>query len=505
MYKPISQYNLQELALRPKQNQLTFSARHAILSLSISASAYTAIAILAILLSSIGINETICLVLIHAAGAIAMMLLWKNGRWGNARHYSFGAAFLLLAIAYRIHALVDAIIYGTRIDTIYSRPNIPTPDSSLYLLLKGEVITVSAFLIIACVWRFNIGKDVERHSYVNNIGSAPLKISIIVYACALAIYLLRTVAGASFGALDQIATLFFTSGIAAIHFIAARMHRARTKVIRAIWLGLPLSLLALSSGMKTEMFFPLIPAAIIFWANFPQKILRLFAICGGGILLAISQLYVHHVRELTWFETGDKNISTITLISDFVDNFESVDVTDALDQISSRVNLTIAHATTITLADHYGHEPISVFGSIPASLVPRILWPDKPVLQPGAMHTARILGTSGPLSEITSATAAGFGPELYLGGSWVGVIVGSIIYGWLAASAQKWSYRFSPGFGHQVICFTALYGAIRFDEKHIIYAYTSIIFTAVFIWMLIKMISAIGIPHSNRPSHVGAT
>ena len=95
--------------------------------------------------------------------------------------------------------------------------------------------------------------------------------------------------------------------------------------------------------------------------------------------------------------------------------------TDALDSIGGRVNLTIAHATSVTLADNRGHEPMEVFGMIPASVIPRVFWPGKPIMQPGAMQTARILGGNILVSEIRSATAAGFATELYLGGWWFGV------------------------------------------------------------------------------------
>ncbi len=157
---------------------------------------------------------------------------------------------------------------------------------------------------------------------------------------------------------------------------------------------------------------------------------------------------------------------------------------DLLNASGARINQTITHAVTVALADHRGHEPVAVFGLIPASVIPRVIWPSKPVIQPGVMHTIRIYGANVHASQVRSATAAGFWTELYLGGWWWGVLLGSSFYGLLLATAQRWAWRFDPGFGHQAFCFLVLYSTFRFDEMHVVYAYTSIVFSMAFIWML---------------------
>lgn len=494
----MNQFDSGGLAAAPDRRVIPFSIRHALPSLLLASTVYGIVAIFAVLLARAGTDDHICLALVHAAGALALALFWKMGRWGHARYDSFGAALLLLGVAFRVHALIDALVYGTRFDTLYRYPNLPIPANEFDLLLKGEFITVSALLITACTWRLKIGHNIESHSFLRNASNAPLKISILVYGCAFVIDIFRRVAGISLGPLEQITSLLFITGVAAIYFIAARQRTAVRKMMYATLLGLPLSLLALNSGMKEQIFFPFIPAAILFWINYRQPLVRITVISVAATLFAISQLYVHHVRDLSWGDTGDLDISTMTLASSFIDNFKDVQITDALDRISSRVNMTTSHATTVTLADHYGHEPVAVFGLIPASVVPRILWPGKPVMQPGAMHTARILGHSGPLSEISSSTAAGFATELYLGGWWIGVVVGAMAYGWLMAAAQSWVFHFGPGFAHQAFCFAALYWTIRFDEKHAVYAYTSIFFLMIFAWILVRSTSALRISGATR-------
>ncbi|WP_152207620.1 hypothetical protein [Marinobacter changyiensis] len=480
----------------PSCRPISFSIEHAAKALLVAGSIYAIIVLLALLLSRVGVEDQFCLALVHAAGATALLLFWKLGRWGNARYSAFGAALLLVGCGFRVHALLDALFYGARLENIYKYSNVPLPDPVFDLLLKGELITVAGLLIIACSWRLKVGRGVELYSFLFSARAVPLKISVLVYGVAFAVDVLRRVTGVSFGPLEQVASLFFVTGIASTYFIAARRQSAIGQVVLASLLALPLSTLALDSGMKEEIFFPFVPAGILYWINFRQLSARLFVICAAAIVLAISQLYVHNVRELSWRSTGDLDIPTTVLVASFVYNLQDAQLMDALDDISSRVNMTTAHAITVTLADQNGYEPGAVFGLIPASVVPRILWPGKPTMQPGAMHTARILGIPGPLSEISSSTAAGFATELYLGGWWIGVLLGAITFGWLLATAQQWAHRFGRGFGHQTLCFVALYWTLRFDEKHVVYAYTSILFVTIFIWMLVKTATVFGIRHT---------
>lgn len=119
-------------------------------------------------------------------------------------------------------------------------------------------------------------------------------------------------------------------------------------------------------------------------------------------------------------------------------------------------------------------------------------------MQPGLMQTSRILGESVPVSMIATATAAGFSTELYLGGWWFGVVLGCVAYGALLAWSQNWVWKNAPGFGHQALCFLVLYRTLRFDEIHIVYAFTTVIFTMIFVWMLNRVTRAFGFtPNSS--------
>ena len=476
------------LAHRP----LSFKAGHAIQVYLLSCLVYGLFMALALLLSRMGADDSISLAVAHLGSGAALLTCWRHGRWGCARYDSFGAALLLVAAAFRLFAMVDALVYGTRVESMYQYWALPMPESVIDLLLKGEFITTVGVLLVACSWRLGVGDRVEHFSFVGNAQQLPLKLALGVYLAALLVDIASSVLRIGFGPLEQLTSLLFGFGVAAIFFIGSHARTRVLQVVTAGLLALPMSFLAMRGGMKEEIFFPLIPAALLYWVRFNNATARGLALALGFAVLAGSQLFVQYVRETTWKSTGQVDMSTSELVSGFGAQTDRMQSSYALDSISSRVNMTIAHATTVTLADNRGHEPEEVFGMIPASVIPRVFWPGKPIMRPGVMHTARILGGMVPVSQIGSATAAGFATELYLGGWWIGVVLGCVIYGLLLAWAQKWTWRHTPGFGHQALCFLVLYWTLRFDEKAVVYAFTSVIFTVVFVWMLNRITRALG-------------
>lgn len=472
---------------------IAFGLRRALPALAVSLSLYAFIATWAYLLSRMGYADAACLAIVHLGSAAGLFAFWRLGRWGHARFDCFGAALLLLAVALRTQAFVDALFFGTRAEEIYMYPRVPVPDDVFLLYLKAETITLVGLLLAACAWRLRVGPNVEAHSFLLNVRTVPPQAPTVIYLAALAVDVAVRVAGVSFGALTMFSTTLFMVGVAAVYFVAARRPSRAGRVAVALAMALPMALLALNKGMKNEMLFPLVPAAVLFWTAYRSALVRLVFIVAAFAVLAVSQLYVYHVRSVAWHAEGIERKSPIVLIAGFLDELPGVDLHDALDSTSSRVNMTVAHAMTVTLADHNGFEPGNVFGPIPATFVPRFLWPGKPVLQPGALHTARILDIHTPVTEIRSATAAGFATELYLGGWWAGVVLGMLAYGFLLASAQRWALQRTPGFGHLAFCFLAFYWAFRFDENHVVYSYTAIAFMVGFLWALRRASGAFGL------------
>lgn len=468
----------------------SFRGKALIRALVASCAIYLAFFGIACLLASDGGDSRLAMVLVHFGAAASFLAYWRLGRWGTAKYGSFGAALLLVSAIFRFQAAFDTITFGMRIEAI---PNtVPLTDPVMFWLLKGELLTQAGVLMVVSAWRVSMGRRIEEFSFLRNYRGAPIRLLAFAYTAGLAVNLVGQFAPDVLGPFQQLASLMFSFSVAAIYFIAARQGKVRRQVAVALLLAMPMVVLALGLGVKESLFFPLVPAALLYWFGYRSLALRVLLAGFVFFALALSQLYVGYVRANTW-QTNSADTSALETLSGFGDEFGSMGMLDGLEQISFRINMTSAHAITVCLADRYGYEPFEVFGLIPASVVPRILWPGKPVLRPGAMQTARIRGVRGDLADISSATAAGFSTELYLGGGVLGVFLGAGLYGLLLAGAQKWVLRMDPGFGHEAFTFMAMYWTLRFDEKAVVYAYTSIMFIVVYIWLMKKVAAGFGL------------
>ena len=482
-----------------------FGGKNLFAALLASLVVYLIVFTLSVLLAEDGDEKVTAFVVLHIGAAASLLVCWRLGRWGRAKYDCFGAALLLAAALLRMQAAIDTLVYGLRIESIPS--TIPLQAPATLALFKGEFITQIGLLIIASTWRIVVGKQVERYSFLESKRSEPARLLATIYVAGIAVSIAGRLAPGSFGNLAQFASLMFLFAVASIYFIAVKQLAAFRQVLLAVLLALPMVALALGSGMKEDLFFPLVPASLLYWFRYRSAMPRLFAIVVGFAVLGISQLYVGYVRDATW-KTGEntpirrEQAPILQTVTSFIDEFKYLNITDGLNKVSARINLTTTHAITVILADEYGYEPMEVFGKIPVSLIPRVFWPGKPVFQPGAMQTARIQGTHAELANTSSATAAGFITEMYLGAGFFGVMLGAGTYGLLLAKAQRWVYREAPGFGHRAFALILMYWTIRFDEKAVVYAYTSIVFTLVFIWLLKRGFAAIGLRMESNAPHV---
>lgn len=486
----IDQAKSQQLLSGSHERDVTASSK-VVPALAGASFAYLLCGILFLLFSGLEGGKP-ALMLLHVGSACALLFFWRQVRWGSGRHDSFGAAMLLVGAMLRLQAAVDAWVYGPRLEEIPW--TVPLPDSIPLLLLKSEALSFFGTLLLVTVWRMTIGGRVGEFSFLNNYQQVGRRLPRLMYTGALVVQLLQRLAGENFGVLVQISSMTYVFGVVSIFFISALQKSRSRRVLLAFGLALPMAMLAIGGGMKEAILFPLIPVALLFWFNFKSVPLRVIVIVSGFVVLAYSQLYVQYVRDSTW-TTGVK-MSAGELIGGFQSRLGDTHLAMGMNAISSRINMTTTRAITVAIADARGFEPVNIFGPIPASFVPRALWPSKPVLQPGAQHTFRVQNINALASEATSATAAGFFSELYLGGGYVGWLVGAMVYGYLLARVQLFTLRRLPGFGHLALSFAAAYWALRFEENHVVYTYTSLFFIATFLFFFVKMTSSFRVKSS---------
>ena len=97
------------------------------------------------------------------------------------------------------------------------------------------------------------------------------------------------------------------------------------------------------------------------------------------------------------------------LIETFLAKIDAEKLLKGVDRTAARINLTNTHAWTMTIADNVGLLPDEIFGSLATIFVPRLIWPEKPIYDPGLQQSYRVFGYH---KRLVSSTAAGFVTEL---------------------------------------------------------------------------------------------
>ena len=439
----------------------------------------------------LGIGVDLLLSFVHINGALFLWMVFRGVPWEGVRYDCFGAAFILVQIMFRLLSVIDSMVYGDRIDEIPRTVDIVSP--IFWLIVKSEVLVNLGVAIVVLSWRLSIGGDIKKISFIKNGVMVDDRVSYCMYFLAILTELLKFATHDSVGPLTQVSYLTYSFGVVSIFFISIRRQGDREKIFFSLCMGLPLSVMALGSGMKENIFFPLIPAIIVGILIYRNAYSRIIMMGSLFILLSFSQMYVSYVRYVSWGVDKEGGYETSQLVSEFFGVLGDLSVVDSFDAMSARINMTTTHVITVSIADAVGYEPLEVFGAIPVSFVPRFLWPDKPVFMPGAIHTSRIEGAriSGAeivdavrVGDINTSTAAGFFSELYLGGWYIGWFIGSVLCGLLLGGIQKLLINRGSVFSILGFSFFCTYWALRFDEKHVIYAYTSVIFVVIFLLII---------------------
>ncbi len=134
----------------------------------------------------------------------------------------------------------------------------------------------------------------------------------------------------------------------------------------------------------------------------------------------------------------------------------------AMDRTSNIAQLS----NVIYLVEKNGHYNGRASFPLLAALIPRALWPDKPNIELGAwfaleIGAASISPITGRANNSVNMTIPG---ELYLDFGWIGVILGSILFGamlgafWNAAEFTASAYNISGSIWGGYLLFNALFG-----------------------------------------------
>jgi len=455
-------------------------------NISIACSIYiTGFLLLGLLSASDLLDEQFTLVGLHLIAAISFYSYWKREPWGTARYGCFGSAILLLSMGFRLLFCFDTLIYDTRFD---AWPATVSVDSSLInLFFKGEAITFFGTLIMVASWRLCVRESLERLTFFGHEEKANINHfkTLYIFGCISQILLTANV---GLGSFVQLFGLLRLLSDGCVYFLAHYnvKSKSRTCILKAFLLGLPLSFFALTTGVKSEILIPLIPATIIAWRSFSSGPARVFIIVFGIVSLSIVNIFVAHVRNTSWNE-GETYSATELTSGAFASN-DRESLKNSTEAIMSRINLSSSHALTVAIAERDGYIPMEIFGGIPASFIPRLIWPDKPILRPGNDHTQRIRGSSINTEDVNTSTAPCFFTELYLGGGVFGLILVSVLYGFVLGWIQLNFITLLPSSATSLFNFIMYITAIRFDENTISYALTGLVLNFILIHLIFKVL-----------------
>ena len=207
--------------------------------------------------------------------------------------------------------------------------------------------------------------------------------------------------------------------------------------LRLLVLSLPLlPLLTLISGgfAGYGIYFMLAVLSLYFQITRLRRVILLVAPVAGWLGLSLGVAYLDgrsEIREVVWYQQsglGDR----LERVFDIFENFELYSWNDRnhVRNIDMRLNQNLIVGMAVDRVES-GQVALAYGGTAPLwSLVPRVLWPDKPPVGGGRDVVSRYTGL-----YFASGTSVGAGQpfEFFVNFGWAGLVAGFIFWGILLA------------------------------------------------------------------------
>ena len=411
------------------------------------------------------------LVVLHAGLLFSAWWYWRFSYWGAAGNLGFGGAVLLAGVLFRVLAIIDTAAYGLRLDQWPPAASEALFESSI---IAGEVVTWAGQLLMVIAWRMALKWKYDAAAIVaGRRGNGEAQVFWLLALGVLATGSVFSKVGSAFGTL--LPTIFILGVVAVAYLPVVANSVGWRKAAAAFLFGLPFAAAGLRSGMKSEIFLPLLPAAVFWWFAIRHPLVRFVTVIFGGMLLVVSQGYVYYVRATTWGSKIEK--PALELILSYLDataGHRGEALLDAMESVSARINLTNSHAATMAVTEQSGFLPDKVYLPIPLVFIPRVLWPDKPSFVPGVEHNPRYRGYRN-IENAGTSTAAGFPTEQYMGAGVIGLVLGAITFGYLVGALQRGLSGLGSTVTLNIYNLVMLHSAIRQDENTPVYAYSGLV------------------------------
>lgn len=428
--------------------------------------------------------------------ATAGFIVWNGYRWPDnwSPYLSFGGVVLIALIANRFLYLADFFLSGER----FSEWPFPS-HAREWAVLKAEIITLIGTLTTVAVWMLANGPQYSPRLLLNTRHSFLIRALTASYTISLLGLMLVQSNPAARSAFGQLIPTLLGLGIACSFFLPMVIKKSTFFTLTlVVILSLPSIYLALLSGMKESIILSLIPVMYCTWLVVRNRVARTTLIAVAILIVALITSFVGYYRDQVWI--GKRSLTQQQALSEFSIILATEGVVDTmvsgLQKFLSRSNASTYRGWAISLADEQGYEPELVFASMLYVFVPRILWPEKPLIQQGWEYSGLVFGRNF-MDASGSSTAAGLYPALYLGYGWPAVLAGAIGIGLMIAGLFKLAWRVGGPLMVGLYGFCLLPFALRLDETWTVGAMsgpiigfvylTVILLTVRFVSLLLKV------------------
>ena len=167
-----------------------------------------------------------------------------------------------------------------------------------------------------------------------------------------------------------------------------------------------------------------------------------------------------------------------------------------VEQFLERANASSYRGWAVSRADEYRYEPGLVFKPLTYVFIPRMIWPEKPLIRQGWQYSGLVFGSSYTVWS-DSSTAAGYYSALYLGGGWIAVFLGASAIGVMMAALMRFAWQLG---GQQLLSlysFSMIAYALRLDEAWPVGAISGPIISFVYVYVIYTVFNLVS---NQKPS-----
>ena len=200
----------------------------------------------------------------------------------------------------------------------------------------------------------------------------------------------------------------------------------------------------LLSARKLTTMMPFLAASLGLWIGERHRLFAAgLAVLTVWVYIAMLASFVTQIRGHVMYDPINNTIAErVSIIADGVDTIDELEVDDSQHGILARFSPTQFSAHFISSYDN--NYPGESLDKAFVVLVPRIFWPEKPIINPG-----KEFDTVWRDWDIFSSLAIGFPAEAYWNNGWTAVVFVSLYIGlMLGWFSRKWFLFRRDGWTH---------------------------------------------------------